>query len=69
MTGLLFRPFDPIRWLVLAFCAWVAGLLDGHGGGGPGGGGDHGGGPGGHVPADVAEGMRELLAALHAAWD
>jgi len=59
MTGLLFRPFDPIKWLVLGFCAWVAGLLDGHGGGGP----------GGHVPADVAEGIRELLAELHAGWE
>jgi hypothetical protein len=69
MTGLLFRPFDPIKWLVLGFCAWVAGLLDGHGGGGVGGRGDHGDGRGGHVPADVAEGMRELLAAFHAGWE
>jgi hypothetical protein len=32
MKGLLFRPVDARRWLVLAFCAWVAALLDGAGG-------------------------------------
>jgi hypothetical protein len=26
MVGLLFRPFDPARWLVLGFAAWLAGL-------------------------------------------
>lgn len=69
MTGLLFRPFDPIKWLVLGFCAWVAGLLDGHGGGGPGGVGDEDGDLGRHIPADLGEGVRELLAALHAVWE
>lgn len=32
MVALLFRPFDPSVWLVLAFAAWLAGL--GYGGGG-----------------------------------
>ena len=38
MKGLLFRPIDPVKWLILAFCAWVAGFLGGHGGWGGGGG-------------------------------
>ena len=25
---LLFRPFQPDKWLVLAFCAWLAGITE-----------------------------------------
>jgi hypothetical protein len=69
MKDLLFRPVDPLKWLVLAFCAWVAGLLDGHGGGGSGG--HHGIGPepGRHFdPESMKEAIRASLAALHGAW-
>jgi hypothetical protein len=67
MKDLLFRPVDPMKWLVLAFCAWVAGLLDGHGGGG--GGGHHGVGPGRHFdPESTREAIRAALTALHGAW-
>jgi hypothetical protein len=65
MVEMLFRPFDGKKWLILAFTAWVAGLLDGGGGGGggtPGGGGDgHGSHPGGPPadPAQILEGCRE----------
>jgi hypothetical protein len=66
MKDLLFRPVDPMKWLVLAFCAWVAGLLDGHGGGG---GGHHGIGPGRPFhPESAREGMRAALMAVHGAW-
>jgi hypothetical protein len=68
MKNLLFRPFDPAKWLVIAFCAWVAGLLDGHGGGG--GGGNHGRWRG--TPRDaesVAEALRQILAAIRGAWE
>jgi len=62
MVVTLFRPFDAKKWLILAFTAWVAGLLDGRGGGG-GGGGNKGGGPwvGGppENPQQLLEGLRE----------
>jgi hypothetical protein len=29
MVGMLFRPFDAGKWLVIAFAAWLAGLLEG----------------------------------------
>jgi hypothetical protein len=68
MKSLLFRPFDPAKWLVIAFCAWVAGLLDGSSGGG--GGGDHGGGRGTRIDADsVSEALRQILAAIRGAWE
>jgi hypothetical protein len=69
MKALLFRPLDPVKWLVLAFCAWVAGLLDGYGGGGGGGGGDHGVGRGPHFePGNVGESIRAVLEAVRDAW-
>jgi len=34
MSALLFRPFDPVRWLVIGFTAWLAGLGESWGGGG-----------------------------------
>ena len=72
MKDLLFRPFDPVKWLVLAFCAWIAGLLDGRGGGGNGVrvGGGHGRGPGASVdPENVLEGLRQALAAVRTGWE
>lgn len=39
VKAVLFRPFDPGRWLTIGFCAWLA--LLGQGGGGGGGGGGH----------------------------
>jgi hypothetical protein len=68
MSSLLFRPFDPAKWLVIAFCAWVAGLLDGSSGGG--GGGDHGGVRLKRIDADsAAEALRQILAAIRGAWE
>lgn len=68
MTHLLFRPFDPVKWLILAFCAFVAGLLDGPGGGS--GGGNHRGGPGGRFDAeDISEALRQGLDAVRGAWE
>jgi len=62
MVVTLFRPFDAKKWLILAFTAWIAGLLDGRGGGG-GGGGNKGGGPwvGGppENPQQLLDGLRE----------
>ncbi len=34
MVNALFRPFDLGKWFVVGFTAFLAGLLDGHGGGG-----------------------------------
>jgi len=34
MKHILFRPFDLVKWLVLGFSAWLAGLADGAAGGG-----------------------------------
>lgn len=34
MKLLLFRPFDPAKWFILGFCAWLAMLGQGGGGGG-----------------------------------
>jgi hypothetical protein len=68
MKDLLFRPFDPAKWLVIAFCAWVAGLLDGSGGGG-GRGGGHWDGRGRRIdPESVAEAARQILTAAREAW-
>jgi hypothetical protein len=36
MKALLFRPFEPAKWLILALCAWLASLLEGGSGGGGG---------------------------------
>lgn len=73
MKDLLFHPFDPVKWLILGFCAWVAGLLDGHGGGNGtrwNAGGGHGGGPSGSVdPESILEGLRQALGALRSAWE
>ena len=33
-VAILFRPFEPVTWLVLAFAAWLAGLGSGGGTGG-----------------------------------
>lgn len=41
MVEVLFRPFDLVKWLVLGFAAWLAGLTSFNGGGGSGG--SHGG--------------------------
>ena len=69
MKDTLFRPVDPVKWLILAFCAWVAGLLDGHGGGGGRGVGSHGAGGGPPIdPRDVREGVQAMLTAIHGAW-
>jgi len=34
MKLILFRPFDPVKWIVIAFSAWLARLTGGGGGGG-----------------------------------
>ena len=34
MKHILWQPFDLTKWLVLGFSAWLAGLMDGAGGGG-----------------------------------
>ena len=34
MKTILFGPFNVVKWLVIGFAAWVAGLLSGGGGGG-----------------------------------
>lgn len=34
MKNILWQPFDLAKWLVLGFSAWLAGLMDGAGGGG-----------------------------------
>ena len=34
MKHILWQPFDLAKWLVLGFSAWLAGLMDGAGGGG-----------------------------------
>ena len=54
----LFRPFDPGKWFVIGFCAWLANLCEGGGGGG---GGSHvsSGGPG-----NVGGYVHEHLAAV-----
>jgi hypothetical protein len=39
MRRALFHPFDPRKWFVVGFTAFLAGLTDGHGGGGSGSGG------------------------------
>lgn len=36
MTHILFQPFDLVKWLVIGFAAFLAGLTDGGGGGGQG---------------------------------
>lgn len=36
-TEVLFKPFDPVKWLVIGFCAWLAYLGEGGIGGGGGG--------------------------------
>jgi hypothetical protein len=41
MVTALFRPFDPGKWFVIGFTAFLAGLIDGHNGGGGGGGSRH----------------------------
>jgi hypothetical protein len=69
MKALLLQPFEPRKWLVLAFCAWVASLLDGTGGA-PGGGGRS---PaaGHRAPADLgdaAEVLRGGWARVGEAW-
>ena len=33
MRGTLFQPFDLVKWLVMGFSAWLAGLATGGGGG------------------------------------
>ena len=40
---MLFRPFDLGKWFIIGFCAWLAYLGEGGGGGNPGGGGPRGG--------------------------
>jgi hypothetical protein len=35
MKGILFSPFELKKWVFIGFSAWVAGLLNGSGGGGP----------------------------------
>jgi len=54
---LLLRPVIPRAWLVLGFAAWLAGLLEGTGGGG------------GHFYPGKRTGARYDLASLQRAWD
>jgi len=69
MKTLLFRPFEPVRWIVIAFCAWVASLLDGAGGH-PGGGGGWSHGRNGDIDPDGAlEGLLAVWAGILAAWE
>lgn len=56
MVGMLFRPFDFTKWLVVGFAAWLASLADGGGGGNVGGNWD-------------TDGGEELVAGAHGAWD
>ncbi len=65
MTDLLFRPFDPVKWLILALCAWLAGLLDGQAGG-PGEMTDHGDG-GGVSPGSLD--WETIQEAIATAWE
>jgi hypothetical protein len=65
MKVLLFRPFAVGKWLILGFCAWVASLLEGSGGGGPRGG------VGWSGPDDVrgaGEALRHVLGRIAEAW-
>lgn len=65
MTVLLFRPFDLVKWLTLALCAWLARLFDGGGGNGR-----VGGGHGGSVnAADLRDGLRQAIEGLGRAWE
>ena len=62
---ILFRPFDPIRWLTIGFCAWLATLGENMGGGGGGGGNNNGNGAGPQSFNDFwNEGMEYVTANL-----
>jgi hypothetical protein len=69
MKSLLFQPFDAGRWLVLAFCFWVASLFDGGSGGVPKGSRHWAPGPPGPLdPRDVEEVLRGGGARIAEAW-
>lgn len=53
---ILFRPVDPRTWLVLGFAAWLAGLMEGTGGGG------------GRLGIDKGGGLRHGVESVHQAW-
>lgn len=53
----LFRPFDPVKWLVLGFCAWLAML------------GQRGGNPGGSTQWQEGGDRVDLGRGLWAAWE
>lgn len=53
--SVLFRPFDPGKWLVIGFCAWLAFLGEGGGGGGGGFNAGNWSGHDGHGPREVIE--------------
>jgi hypothetical protein len=64
MRVILFRPFDLKKWLVLGFCAFLAGLTEGKGGGSGNrwnSGGNRGGGP---RPSQIVEFAQENLAVI-----
>lgn len=54
-TRVLFRPFDPGKWLVLGFCAWLAGL------------GERGG--GGSFNWHPSDGRHDMRSGLRESWD
>ena len=54
--AILFRPVDPRTWLVLSFAAWLAGLMEGTGGGG------------GRLGFDKGGGLRHGVESLQQAW-
>jgi hypothetical protein len=67
MKVLLFRPFSLGRWLILAFCAWVASLLEGSGGSSPRTGVNW----SGPVPVDprtMVEALRHVWETIAAGW-
>jgi hypothetical protein len=69
MKSLLFQPFDAGRWLVLAFCFWVASLFEGGSGSVPKGPRHWAPGPPGRLdPRDVEEVLRGGGARIAEAW-
>lgn len=54
--AILFRPVDPRTWLVLGFAAWLAGLMEGTGGGG------------GRLGFDKGAGLRHGVESAQEAW-
>ncbi len=59
MRRVLFQPFEVVKWLVLGFSAWLAGLA-----GGPGGGGSSWG-----IDGDKLDHPRDLVSGVEQAWE